>query len=88
MCLSDGHKNSFQLSWLGYSNRLTSLETHEPLKYCVVTNFNKDQDTHALQHSNITEVLLGVHGVRYKSVVSLWHECDVSKDDDASCNEY
>ena len=45
-CLSDGHKNCFQLSWLSYSNRCTdNLETYEPLKYFVVTNLNKDQDT-------------------------------------------
>ena len=59
-CLSDGHKNCFQLSWLSYFNRCTdNLETYEPLKYFVVTNLNKDQDTtntRALQPSNITEV--------------------------------
>ena len=30
--------------WVILTDVLTNLETHEPLKYCVVTNLNKDQD--------------------------------------------
>lgn len=30
--------------WVILTYVLTNLETHEPLKYCVVTNLNKDQD--------------------------------------------